>query len=267
MAIWQVTSALAFILTAVGWGNGAAAQQPHRHHVAVDLISDQSAAVPGKTITVAVRERMEPGWHTYWENPGDSGEPTHIDWNLQDGISAGPVLWPLPHTIAVGPLVEYGYDGEVLLLTAVQIPENAKDNVRLGAKVSYLVCKDICVPEETRAELTLPVANQAGPSEFSDEIAQAKTAVPMPLPGTASYAANPAKGVLRLTVSGDPALFGGVTDVRFFPLAWGAVSNSAPQASKVEGAGLFLIWRRGTRKKRLRSCRACCLLPVREVSQ
>ncbi|MGA7328498.1 MAG: protein-disulfide reductase DsbD domain-containing protein, partial [Rhodomicrobium sp.] len=98
MAIWQATSALGFILTVFGLGNGAAAQQLHRHHVTVDLISDQSAAAPGKTITVAVRERMEPGWHTYWENPGDSGEPTHIEWNLPDGVTAGPVLWPLPHT-------------------------------------------------------------------------------------------------------------------------------------------------------------------------
>ncbi|MGA7323908.1 MAG: protein-disulfide reductase DsbD domain-containing protein, partial [Rhodomicrobium sp.] len=193
--------------------------------------------------------RMEPGWHTYWENPGDSGEPTHIEWNLPDGVTAGPVLWPLPHTIAVGPLVEYGYDDEVLLLTAVQIPENAKDSVRVAAKVSYLVCKDICVPEETRAELTLPVANEASPSEFSGEIAQAKTAVPVPLPATASYALNPAKGALRLTVSGEAALFDGVTDARFFPLTWGAVSNSASQASKVEGSRLILDVAQGDTKE------------------
>ena len=72
MANRQIASALAFILTAFGWGNVMAASQPHRH-VTADLIAGTSAAVPGKTLTVAVRERMEPGWHTYWANPGDSG--------------------------------------------------------------------------------------------------------------------------------------------------------------------------------------------------
>ena len=74
----QLLSALAFfILATFGWGNVMAA--PPRHHVTVDLLSDTSAIEPGKTITVALRERIEPGWHTYWTNPGDSGEPTSID--------------------------------------------------------------------------------------------------------------------------------------------------------------------------------------------
>ena len=105
---------------------------------------------------VAVRERMEPGWHTYWTNPGDSGEPTSIEWALAEGVKAWPILWPLPHVIPVGPLVEYGYDDEVLLLTEIEVPANAAGSVTLAAKVSYLVCKDICVPEDTRVELTLP---------------------------------------------------------------------------------------------------------------
>ena len=70
-------------------------------------------------------------------------------------------LWPLPHAIPVGPLVEYGYDDEVLLLTEIDVPANAAGSITLAAKVSYLVCKDICVPEDTHVELTLPVASEA----------------------------------------------------------------------------------------------------------
>ena len=98
--------------------------------------SRKSAAEPGKTITVAVQERIDPGWHTYWINPGDLGEPTSIEWNLPKGFSAGPILWPIPHVIPVGPLAEYGYDDEVVLLTEIQVPEQTEgDSVTLSAKV------------------------------------------------------------------------------------------------------------------------------------
>ncbi len=248
MANRQIASALAFILTAFGWGNVMAASQPHRH-VTADLIAGTSAAVPGKTLTVAVRERMEPGWHTYWANPGDSGEPTSIEWSLPEGLKAGPILWPLPHIIPVGPLVEYGYDDEVILLTEIQVPENAAGSIKLAAKVSYLVCRDICVPEDSHVELTLPVANESAPSEFAAEIAKAKAALPKPLPSTAAYAANPGKGALRLTVTAEPALFEGIADARFYPLTWGAVSNTAAQPRTVSGGELVLDLQQGDTKE------------------
>ncbi len=249
MANWQITSAVALVLSTLGLGNVMAASQPPHHHVTADLIAAASAAVPGKTLTVAVRERMEPGWHTYWANPGDSGEPTSIEWALPDGAKAGPILWPLPHTIPVGPLVEYGYDDEVLLLTEIEVPADAAGSMKLAAKVSYLVCKDICVPEETHAELTLPVANEAAPSEFAGQIAKAEAALPKPLPGRASYAANTAKGALRLTVTAEPGLFEGVSDVRFFPLTWGAVSNPADQPRTIRGGELVLDLQQGDTKE------------------
>ena len=249
MANWQITSALALTITALGFGNVMAAGQPPRHHVAADLIAATSSAAPGKTLTVAVRERMEPGWHTYWTNPGDSGEPTSIEWALAEGVKAGPVLWPLPHVIPVGPLVEYGYDDEVLLLTEVEVPANAAGSVTLAAKVSYLVCKDICVPEDTRVELTLPVAGETASSEAAGEIAKAKAALAKPLPGSASYAVNPAKGALRLTVTAEPGLFEGVSEARFYPLTWGSVSNPAAQPRKISGGELTLDLQQGDTKE------------------
>ncbi len=249
MANWQIGSALAVMLTAAGWGNVmAASQTPHRH-VTASLFAGTSAAAPGKTLTVAIRERMEPGWHTYWANPGDSGEPTSIEWSLPGGLKAGPILWPLPHIIPVGPLVEYGYDDEVLLLTEVEIPADALGSITLAAKVSYLVCKDICVPEDAHVELTLPVANGAAPSEFAAEIEKAKAALPKPLPGTATYAANLAKGALRLTVAANPSLFEGISDARFYPLTWGAVSNTAAQPRTLPGGGLILDLQQGDTKE------------------
>jgi DsbC/DsbD-like thiol-disulfide interchange protein len=227
MANWRVAALWAVILTASGWGSCSAANQPH--HVAASLIAAQSAAAPGKPLTVALRERIEPGWHTYWTNPGDSGEATSIEWALPEGAKAGPIQWALPHTIPVGPLMEYGYDDEVLLLSEIEVPANASGSFKIAAKVSYLVCKDICIPEDTHVELTLPVAGEAAPSDAAGVIAKARAALPKPLPGAVSYAVNPAKGALRLTVPADAVLFAGMTEARFYPLTWGVVSN--PRAS------------------------------------
>ena len=252
MGHWQLASALALVLAALGWGSAMAAEPGPHHRVEVGLFAEKSAAEPGKTITVAVQERIEPGWHTYWINPGDSGEPTSIEWNLPQGFSAGPILWPIPHVISVGPLAEYGYDNEVVLLTEIQVPEKTEgDSVTLSAKVSYLVCREICIPEEKHVELTLPAKSDGtgSPSAFAPQIEKARSALPVPLPGTASYSANRAKELLRLTVSTDEKLLKGVKTARFFPLTWGSLSNPAPQPMKISSGQLTLDLKQGDTKE------------------
>ena len=251
MGHWQLASMLAALLAAMGLGNAMAEPAP-RHHVEAGLLAGKSAVEPGKTMTVAVRERIDPGWHTYWINPGDSGEPTSIEWDLPAGFSAGPILWPVPHVIPVGPLAEYGYDDEAVLLTEIQVPEKIEgDSVTLGAKVSYLVCREICIPEETHVQLTLPVSRTgaASQSAFAGEIEKARSALPVPLPGTATYSVNKAKESLRLTVSTDEKLVHGVKEARFFPLTWGSVSNPAPQPMKISGGQLTLDLKQGDTKE------------------
>lgn len=239
-----------FALAAFGWVNSMAAPPPPKHHVSVDIVSDTATVEPGKTVTVAVRERIEPGWHTYWMNPGDSGEPTSIDWKLPDGVKAGPVLWPLPHVISIGPLANYGYENELLLLTEVEIPKGFDGNsLTIAGKVSYLVCKDICVPEEANVQMELPVGAAAESSQHRELIAEARSALPVPFPGTASYSTNPAKGALRLSVAATPSLFEGISDARFFPSTWGAVSNPSPQLKKIAGGQLTLDLKQGDTKE------------------
>ncbi len=249
MALWRTIS-VSIVLAAFGMASAMAAPLSPRRHVAVDLLAETTSVQPGQTLTVAIREKIEPGWHTYWTNPGDSGEPTAVTWNLGDGLSAGPILWPVPHTIPIGPLVNYGYENEVLLLTKIQVPQQlAAPSVTLAGKVTYLVCKDICVPEEADVSLTLPVAGKAEPSSDAGQIAKAENALPTPLPGVASYSADPAKGALRLTVTAQPELFKDVTEARFLPLAWGPVSNAAPQVKKISGGELTLDLAQGDSKE------------------
>ncbi|NJM34034.1 MAG: hypothetical protein HC850_04205 [Rhodomicrobium sp.] len=133
--------------------------EPQR--VQIELFTDIAAVRPGDTVTVALRQIIAPGWHTYWTNPGDSGEPTRINWSLPEGASAGPIQWPLPHAIPVGPLTNYGYSDEVTLLSEIKVPAGAPGpSFDITAEAKWLVCEQICIPEEKTVRLTLPLIGE-----------------------------------------------------------------------------------------------------------
>ena len=95
-------------------------------HVEAELVAGDTALVPGTAMPVALRLKMEAGWHTYWRNPGDSGLPTTLAWTLPAGVDAGPIEWPAPQLLPVGPLANFGYEGEVLLLTQLKPAAHAR---------------------------------------------------------------------------------------------------------------------------------------------
>src|ERR1700691_2810110 len=127
-------------------------------HVAASLIAETRNVVAGQALHVALRQQIQPGWHTYWSNPGESGLPTTIDWSLPRDFRAGPILWPTPERFTVGPVVGYGYEHEVLLPSIIEVPADLPpgSNVTLSAHASWLACSDICIPEDT--ELSISVA-------------------------------------------------------------------------------------------------------------
>src|SRR5690606_26939434 len=106
-------------------------------------------AAPGSTAIVAVRQDIEPGWHTYWRNPGDSGGATTLTWALPAGVRAGDIVWPLPERQHLGALMNYGYSGQVYLPVPVEIPADARPGSTLPLRVEalFFVCSDeMCVP-------------------------------------------------------------------------------------------------------------------------
>ncbi len=204
-------------------------------HVDAELIAATDAIVPGQPLTVALRLKHEDEWHTYWQVPGDSGLPTQIKWQLPAGFSAGPIEWPHPKRLPVGPLMNFGYEGETLLLTTLQVPANlAVDTpVVLNAHASWLECKDVCIPGESAVKLTLPVKSQAAPSSSAALFKAAQARVPQsaPLAATAIIDA----GRIRLAIS--PLTGKTFEKVEFFPLEEGRIEAAAPQLLKVEGSG------------------------------
>lgn len=131
----------------------------HRDHIEVELIAATTSVQPGSILHAGLRLLPDPGWHTYWKNPGDSGLPTRIHWTLPEGIQVSGIDWPYPEAIPFAHLISYGYEGEHLLPVTLQMPDTleAGDRVVLQARAEWLVCEEICIPGDARLQLSLPV--------------------------------------------------------------------------------------------------------------
>ena len=170
--------------------------------VKASFIAEHGAVTPGGKVTVALRELIRENWHTYWVNPGDSGAPTIINWQLPEGWTAAAPQFPYPERIPVGPLMNFGYENEVVLLSEITAPANAApgQTVTLEADVMWLVCSDVCIPEETHLSLPLPVAADAPPpsAENAELFAAARTKLPHASPWKARYEASDTRFALLL---------------------------------------------------------------------
>ncbi|WP_278247629.1 protein-disulfide reductase DsbD domain-containing protein, partial [Teichococcus deserti] len=125
----------------------------------VTLAAAPAAVAPGQPFRVGLKQQLTPGWHTYWINPGDAGTPPEIEFSLPDGAQASGFDWPAPQRIPFGPLVNYGYEGAVVLPLTVTPPASLKpgDVFTLEARASWLVCEKVCIPEEGVFRLDFPV--------------------------------------------------------------------------------------------------------------
>ena len=123
-------------------------------HARISLIKDHSDFVPGTSINIGLKVSMDTGWHTYWKNPGDSGGPIEISWDLPDGFSVSDIQWPLPEKIEYPPLMTYGYEDFVIYPMILTIPDNYKeDGFEMVADI--LICADVCIPESGKISSNL----------------------------------------------------------------------------------------------------------------
>lgn len=151
-------------------------------HVAVSFVAERTAATPGEALTVGVFFALDEHWHVYWQNPGDSGEAPKIRWALPAGWSAGAIEWPAPRPIPVGPLLNYGYEGTVLLPVTLAVPASAAvgETAAIEATVSWLVCREDCIPGKTTFAVTLPIGAGEVAPDWRARFAAARAARPKP---------------------------------------------------------------------------------------
>ena len=119
------------------------------------MLAESYSMNPGDELLVGFKFTLNPGWHTYWENPGDAGEGASIKWNLPNDVDASKILWPGPERIPVEPLMTFGYEDEVVLLTKISTSAASAIPLNLNAQVSWYTCKEICIPQE--AEVSIPI--------------------------------------------------------------------------------------------------------------
>jgi thiol:disulfide interchange protein/DsbC/DsbD-like thiol-disulfide interchange protein len=225
---------LGFVLFAALAALSAWAQTPSHTvttpQVRAELVAHAPEGVtPGKPLWLGLKIEHQPHWHTYWKNPGDSGLPTVLDFKLPSGVQAGAIEWPTPSRLPIGPLMNYGYEGTLLLPVAVTVPAGFNaPSLDVKLRADWLVCKDVCIPEG--GDFVLRVPAQAATSGHAALFAAARAALPEQVAGAKASAAVQ-NGQLVVSVTGLPAAWQGQT-LRFFPEVAGVIQNAAAPAAE-----------------------------------
>ncbi|MCZ8234413.1 MAG: protein-disulfide reductase DsbD family protein [Inhella sp.] len=196
---------------------------------------------PGKTLWLGLEIEHAPHWHTYWKNPGDSGLPTTLNWTLPGGLTAGDIQWPAPHKLPLGPMVNYGFEGKLLLPVAVSLPDPLPAGpLKIDLQAQWLVCKDVCIPEEGQFSITLPTGKPL--TAHAAAFAQSRAAQPATVPGLsakAQVAEQDGRQALVMQVPGLPADWRGQR-VSYFAGEAGVIEHAAPAGQRWEGETLWL---------------------------
>ena len=226
-------------LAALTLGAGAQSQDDGPM-VDASLVSDRQAVAPGETFHIALHQVITEGWHTYWRNPGDSGEATRIFLDLPEGWSEDEIVWPAPDTYALGPLTNYGYADEVTLPVPVTVSEDAEPGpVTISGEATWLVCEDICIPEDGTFEISVDVGGSAEDPEGAALIEAAFDRAPQAADGVEAGLALDGE-TLVLTATGVPFEIESADDVHFFPFTGGVIDHNADQPFRIENGALRL---------------------------
>lgn len=198
-------------------------------HTTVELLSDRQEIKPGEPFWVGFLFRMKPGWHIYFENPGDSGLAPRVSWEGDSPRTLGPINWPAPKLLPLEPLVNYGYTDEVLLPIQARIEPSAanKETVELVGQLSWLICEENCIPEKGLFSLTLNINPRgSSPSASADLFEKVLTAMPRELTPEEPFRISQSAETLLLEL---PDFVGEQSAPYFFASQRGITSSSAPQ--------------------------------------
>ncbi len=230
--------ALFFIAACAIW-TGSSAQllsknsaEVHTEQVHATLLAHAPQGVEsGKPVWLGLQLQHQPHWHTYWQNPGDSGLPTTLQWTLPPGVHAGPIQWPTPQRIAIGKLANFGYEGQVLLPVALTLDPSfqptIKGELEVRLQASWLVCRQECIPQEGEFVVRLPVRGSFALHGAAFAAAQAAA----PQASTAKATAKVQDQALVLSVQGLPAAWQGKALQVYPEVANVLEPATAPQAS------------------------------------
>jgi len=214
------------------------AQQATAQHARVELLARQAAITPGLDLQLGVHFILEPGWHIYWINPGDSGQPPSFKWQLPPAFSADEIQWPRPERMqSSAELADYGYHDDVLLMVPIHAPQFINNEqlrgISFAVEAKWLVCREVCIPEHAALELVLHSGDMKDNPATAKLFADAEKLLPVAMPhGWKSQAESRKDDFLLRIVAGKP-----IAKAIFFPLDPGQIDNPAPQKLQSTSSG------------------------------
>jgi DsbC/DsbD-like thiol-disulfide interchange protein len=151
-----VTAACAgFLAAPAAQAQDASAWDSELHAAARLLAGSTIKTANAAFVRAGVEIRLDPGWKTYWRDPGDSGAPPTFDFAGSENVKSVTVRWPAPESFADGAGGHsIGYVDDVILPLRVT-PKDAARPASLHLKLHYAVCGTLCVPAEAKLELSL----------------------------------------------------------------------------------------------------------------
>jgi thiol:disulfide interchange protein len=210
-------------------------------HLHVQLVFPSATLDQGQSARAGLYFKLEQGWHVYWKNAGDSGEPPRMKWTLPDGIAAGPLQFPPPTRLPLGPLMDFGYENEVLFPFDLKVAPNAKPGPAvLHAKVDWLVCREVCIPGKAELEALREVSADSGKASSVEPdaslFARLGNLLPQQPPAAFKAGFQPTSGGFRLTVETGHR----ESQAFFFPGDQNILDNPSPQKVSATATGLTL---------------------------
>lgn len=241
---WMLAAAAAALVTVPAIAQAPNARQVTTPQITVELIAGVPSVPTASDMWVGVRFRLQERWHIYWRNPGDSGGPPTATWQLPEGVTAGDFVWPMPSRLPLGPLMNYGYEGDVVLPVRLKLDARARSapSLPIRADVKWLVCREVCLSGKGTLVLPLPLAgtDRANASDWSRRIEAARATEPKQAPPTWRASARSEKEHFVLTVDLDRAEESAV----FFPLVESQINDSTKQEVKTVGKSIQLRLRK-----------------------
>ncbi len=237
---------LSLFVTLLGGRTAAADAMITSDQLTARLIAEQSQVRPGDAITIALAQDIAPHWHTYWRNPGDSGQGPALDWQLPAGADASEFKWPVPERIAIEHLMNYGYSDSTAQLTEITVPADwpAGTPFPVNADSEILVCEKICIPVSGKLSVSVPTGAEtitdASQEAFFRDV---RGRIPVKSPWQAQTYSDDTTFALRVAAgSGD---FEKAREIYFFPDEWGVIEHAGDQKAEITEHGLVLSLPRG----------------------
>ena len=197
-------------------------------HLTAELVSLAPSVAPGSSVDVGLVVSLEEHWHVYWTNAGFAGYPPSIKWTLPEGVTAGPILFPVPSRLPVGPLMDFGYEDNTAFPVKILIASNVKPGpIHLDAKITWLVCREVCIPGKAHMGIDLTVTPNAQPGQEIGALGAALKAIPPALPKNWDVTATGSRSTLAITFHPDEVVK--ASDVEFYPYDEGIIADSDPQ--------------------------------------